>query len=238
MNLTVCHRSRRGLFGFCAAAFAFLPFRALAQQDTFQRDPVETYGARLLGVIIATGVVLVLYTLIRYRGNVSGPVAWALVAAGVVVFPILMLSVGLTLAFERVKTVQLCGSCHLTMKAYVDDMENPNSNSLAAVHYANRYIAENQCYVCHTAYGMLGTFEAKEQGAIDVYKYYTHTFQFPLKLRHPYRDRDCLKCHAETPKFREAHEDSKDRILAGKLSCMQCHVETHPAHIVAQSVNP
>lgn len=238
MNLTARQRARIRVSGFCVAGFALLPSAAFAQQETFQRDPVDTYGARLLGVIIAIGLALVLYTLVRYRGSVAGPVGWGFLATGAAVLPVLMLSVGMTLAFERVKTVQLCGSCHLTMKAYVDDMENPNSTSLAAVHFTNRYIAEDQCFVCHTAYGMLGSFQAKEQGIIDVYKYYTRTFQFPLKLRHPYRDGDCLKCHAEATKFREAHEDSKAAIFAGKLTCMQCHAETHPAHLVAQGMTP
>ena len=188
--------------------------------------------------MIAIGIALVLYTLIRYRGIVAGPVGWSLMILGVGVLPLMMSGMGMTLVFERVKTVQLCGSCHLTMKAYVDDMENPRSSSLAALHYTNRYIAEDQCYVCHTAYGMLGTFEAKEQGLIDVYKYYTHTFHFPLKLREPYHDRDCLKCHAEATKFQEAHADFKEGIFSGQLQCMQCHAETHPAHLVAQGQNP
>jgi hypothetical protein len=147
--------------------------------------------------------------------------------------------VGNFLVFERAKTVQLCGSCHLTMKVYVDDMKNPLSNSMAAVHYTNRYIAENQCYECHTSYGMSGTLEAKEQGMIDVYRYYTHTFHLPLKLRHPYRDSDCLKCHAEAAKFATAHQDCLQRIFAGQLSCMQCHAEANPAHnVVARELRP
>jgi len=147
--------------------------------------------------------------------------------------------VGTILALERVRTVPLCGSCHLTMKPYVDDMMNPKSNSLAAVHYTNRYIAENQCYECHTSYGMLGTLESKEQGIVDVYKYYTRTFQLPLQLRHPYRDQDCLKCHAGAKKWIIAHEDSQEKIFAGKVSCMQCHAETSPAHtLMTQESKP
>jgi cytochrome c nitrite reductase small subunit len=219
----------------CAVFSLCGPTELMAQQGMYQRDPVDVYAARLLTVMIALGIGLVLYSMVRYRGIVGGPVAWGLVIAGAGVLPLLMTGMGMTLVFERVKTVQLCGSCHLTMKAYVDDMKNPQSRSMAAIHFTNRYIAEDQCYVCHTAYGLLGTFEAKEQGVIDVYKYYTRTFEFPLKLRHPYRDRDCLKCHAEATKFLEAHQDSKEEIFAGKLTCMQCHSETHPAHIVAQT---
>ena len=47
------------------------------------------------------------------------------------------------------------------MQVYVDDMLDSESESLAAVHYKNRYIPSNQCYDCHTSYGMFGTVEAK-----------------------------------------------------------------------------
>jgi hypothetical protein len=87
--------------------------------------------------------------------------------------------------------------------------------------------------------GFPGTLEAKEQGVIDVYRYYTHTFHLPLKLRHPYRDRDCLKCHAEATKWIAAHQDCQEAIFAGKMSCMQCHAEANPAHnVVAQELHP
>jgi cytochrome c nitrite reductase small subunit len=208
------------------------PLTACAQQGLYQRDLVDQYGSRFLVVVIVIGSLVVLFSLLRYRGCDTGPVSWGLLIAGTTLFPLILSGVGTFLIVGRVKTVPLCGSCHLTMKSYVDDMKNPNSNSLAAVHYANRYIAENQCYECHTAYGLLGTVEAKKQGAIDVYRYYTHTFQLPLKLRHPYRDEDCLKCHAEASKFVSAHADFQSKIFAGELHCMQCHAENRPAHIL------
>jgi len=217
------------------ALLVSVPARALAQQQAFQQDPVDQYGSHFLTVVIFIGVGLVLYSLFRYRGKDVGPISWGLLIAGAIVFPMILSGVGTILVFERVKTVQLCGSCHLTMKSYVDDMMNPNSNSLAAVHYTNRYIAENQCYECHTSYGMSGTLEAKKQGIIDIYKYYTRTFQLPLQLRHPYRDGDCLKCHAGATKFIAAHEETQERIFAGKLTCMQCHAETNPAHNVGRA---
>ncbi|MFZ0739891.1 MAG: NapC/NirT family cytochrome c [Candidatus Acidiferrales bacterium] len=235
--LVVSARHALRLFAVCC--WFACPAVARAQQDAFQQDPVDQYGSRLLAVVIVVGIGLVLFSLFRYRGRDVGPVSWGFLIAGTCVFPMILSGFGTILVVERVKTVQLCGSCHLTMKSYVDDMMNPDSNSLAAVHYTNRYIAQNQCYECHTSYGMFGTLEAKKQGFVDVYKYYTHTFQLPLKLRHPYRDADCLKCHAQSSKFLSAHEDSRQAIFAGKLTCMQCHAETNPAHnLVAQEPHP
>lgn len=228
-------------YGACAAVLVSLPTEAIAQQQAFQQDPVDQYMSRFLAVVILIGAGLAFWSLFRYRGRDVGATSWGFLIAGTSVFPIILSGVGTILALERVRTVPLCGSCHLTMKSYVDDMMNPKSNSLAAVHYANRYIAENQCYECHTSYGMLGTLQAKKQGVIDVYKYYTHTFELPLQLRGPYRDGDCLKCHAGATKWIAAHEESQQRIFAGKLTCMQCHAETTPAHnhnLVAQELNP
>ena len=56
------------------------------------------------------------------------------------------------------------------MQSFVDDMRDPKSESMAAVHFKNKYIPDNQCYVCHTSYGMFGTVEAKMSGMIDVYR--------------------------------------------------------------------
>jgi len=226
-------------YGVSGAVLLFVPARAMAQQHAFQQDPVDQYISRCLSVVIFIGVALVLWSLVRYRGRDVGVISWGFLIAGTCIFPMMLTGVGTILVFERVRTVPVCASCHLTMKSYVDDMMNPKSNSLAAVHYTNRYIAENQCYECHTSYGMLGTLQSKKQGVIDVYKYYTHTFQLPLQLRQPYRDGDCLKCHAGATKFIAAHEESQEKIFAGKVTCMQCHAETHPAHtLVAQEFNP
>jgi len=208
-------------------------FATYAQENSYQKDLVDQYGSRFLGAVILIGAAVVLFSLIHYRGTDVGLVSWGLLIAGTTIFPLILLGTGTFLVVERAKNVQLCGSCHLTMKAYVDDMKNPRSNSLAAVHFANRYIAENQCYECHTAYGLLGSFEAKKNGVIEVYRYYTRTFQLPVQLRHPYRDADCLKCHAGAIKFITAHADFQQRIFAGQLSCMQCHAVNRPAHILS-----
>jgi len=217
---------------FVLVADLMWPATMSAQGNLYERDLVDQYGSRFLTIIIVIGAALVIFSLIRFRGRDTGPIAWAFLIAGTILFPLILSGAGTFLVVERVKTVQLCGSCHLTMKPYVDDMENPKSKSLAAIHYANRYISVNQCYECHTAYGLLGTLEAKKQGMIDVFRYYTRTFQLPLKLSSPYRDADCLKCHAAAVKWVEAHAEFEKRIFAGQLTCMQCHAETTPAHLL------
>jgi len=232
---------RRGSFiASLAACLLLFPFIARAQQEgaAFQQDPVEQVAARVVAALAILGIVVVIFSLLKYKGAAVGPISWGLLIAGAVGFPLLMTGVGTILVFERAERVQFCASCHLTMRAFVDDMENPKSNSLAALHYKNRYIPDDQCYTCHTSYGLFGTVQAKKEGLNDVYKYYTRTFHLPIKLRHPYPNTDCLKCHAGSVKWIADHEDYKDALFSGEATCMQCHADSNPAHNVAQSVTP
>ena len=218
------------------AGFALLPAQLFAQEASrFQQDPVEQYGARALTLVIVLGIAVVLFSLVKYRGRISGPISWAVLAFGVAILPALSSGFGTVLVFERAERVEFCESCHLTMKAFVADMKNPQSESLAALHYKNRYIPDNQCYVCHTGYGLFGTVQAKREGMHDVFVYYTRTFKLPVKLRHPYPNNDCLKCHADSAKWLGVHGDFKEDLFAGKTSCLDCHGQTNPPHTLATS---
>ncbi|MFZ3216502.1 MAG: NapC/NirT family cytochrome c [Candidatus Acidiferrales bacterium] len=228
------------LAGLLLSGVVLFPAVARAQQEAarFQQDPVEHFAARLVGSLAIIGVGLVIFSLLKYHGTAVGPVSWTLLLVGAVVFPLLLTGVGTILVFERAERVEFCASCHLTMKSFVDDMKNPASNSLAALHYKNRYIPDDQCYACHTSYGLFGTVQAKKEGLNDVYKYYTRTFHLPIKLRHPYPNTDCLKCHAGSVKWNDTHADYKDALFSGEATCMQCHADSNPAHNIAQVVAP
>jgi len=205
-----------------------------AQESTpFQQDPVEFYAGRLLTALLFLGIGLVLYSIFRYRGRLTGWMSWASLALGVVIVPVTTISLGMLLVLEKAEQVEFCGSCHLTMKTYVDDLKNPTSHSLAAIHYQNKYIPTNQCYQCHTSYGMFGTIEAKSAGMIDVYKYYTRTFHLPIRMRTPYPNADCLKCHAESAKWKPLHKDIKASLFSGGTKCMECHGADNPAHTLS-----
>ncbi|MBZ5567699.1 MAG: NapC/NirT family cytochrome c [Acidobacteriia bacterium] len=221
------------------AALALTPLLLRAQEiSRFQRDPVEHFGARLLAAVIVIGIAVVLYSLVRYRGRTLSAASWGVLALGVGVLPVVSSGVGTVLVFERAERVEFCESCHLTMQAFVSDMKNPKSESLAALHYKNRYIPDDQCYICHTSYGLFGTVEAKKEGMHDVWVYYTRTFKLPVKLRHPYPNTDCLKCHAESVKWLGVHDEFKASLFSGETSCMQCHGATNPAHNVPGEVKP
>lgn len=209
-----------------------VPVGTGVQADVSKFDPVAHYASRFLAGLIVVGVALVLYSLVRYRGKTAGWASWGVLILGAGLVPVVVSSAGGVLVFQRSQRVGLCNSCHLAMKPYVDDMKNPKSQSLAAIHYTNRYIADDQCYVCHTSYGMFGTLQAKEQGLFDVYKYYTHAFTVPVKMRQPYSNNDCLKCHAGSAKFLASHKHDREAMFADEVSCMQCHEDDNPAHNV------
>jgi len=202
-----------------------------AADAALPRDPVELYGSRLLIATLVLGIALVLYSLARYRGRVASRGAWVVLIAGVCVLPLASIGFGSLLVFERAERVEFCSSCHLAMKPYVDDMIDPSSRSLAALHYRNRYIPRNQCYNCHTSFGLFGTVQAKIAGVIDVHRYYTRAFRLPLAMREPYANTDCLKCHAGAVRWVAAHDEAKEAILGGKVTCMSCHGDANPAHV-------
>jgi len=230
--MTTFTRRLKYLRTFCVCN-ALLP-HVQAAKLPFENDPAEYYGSRFLLATLFLGAGLILYSLIRYRGRLQSSASWMLLLAGVVAVPSISTMFGTLLVFERAERVEFCGSCHKAMQAYVDDMENPMSGSLASIHYRNRYVPRNQCYTCHTSFGLFGTVQAKIAGVIDVHKYYTGSFRQQIEMREPYRNDDCLKCHAGAVKWSVNHADSRDSILAGKASCLSCHGKAHPAHTLRQ----
>jgi len=84
--------------------------------------------------------------------------------------------------FEGVHEVRGCASCHV-MLPMVNDLRDPNSGTLAARHFKNKWIAENQCYHCHSDYGFDGNLEAKMTGYRHLARYTTHTYKEPIAAR-------------------------------------------------------
>ena len=130
---------------------------------------------------------------------------------------------------------------------YVDDMKNKKSETLAALHYNNRYIQENQCYRCHSDYGVWGTVEARGRGLSHLYHWVTNSAtargEGQIKLYGTYQNSLCLSCHSGSQKFLEAQVEEVKihkaiaKELLGKdsdtgaptMSCLICHSPAHPA---------
>jgi nitrate/TMAO reductase-like tetraheme cytochrome c subunit len=198
----------------------------------FQYDPVEHWAARFLAYVLIVTIVVVCYLLFRaYRGRLTGVTGKGLLLVGVVLLPSFSVATGTLLVFIRAERVEFCASCHHVMQAYADDMIDPASSGLAAVHFTNQYIPTDQCYECHTSYGLFGTVEAKMHGVVEVLRYYTGTYKTPIRTWKPYSNSDCLKCHARSKKWLslDAHSDEeiKNELFEDTTSCMSCHDTAH-----------
>lgn len=198
----------------------------------FQFDPVEHWAARILVWVLLVSLAVVGFILIRsIQGRLNGIAGKGLLIGGVVLLPSFSVATGMLLVFARAERVEFCGSCHKIMAGYVRDMTDPSGSGLAAVHFKYQYIESNQCYECHTSYGLFGTVEAKIHGVGEVLRYYTGSYELPLSMWNPYPNGDCLKCHARSSKWlgQEEHVlgQAKRDLFDGTTSCMSCHDAAH-----------
>ena len=146
------------------------------------------------------------------------------------VVPLALVFFAYTYGMTASEKVEACASCHI-MAPWVNDLHDGKSDTLAAVHFKNRYIQENHCYTCHSDYGMFGTMHAKWEGLGHIARYSTGIYELPIKIAHPYPNWRCLNCHAASQKFLDPKKHPKEDIpdlMSGKTSCIDCHGPAHP----------
>ena len=210
----------------------------------------ETYrwGSALdWGVILTTALcVLILAGVIAarivYRNRqTEGNALWVhLLALGI--FPLFLLVFGNFTMLEYATQERFCATCHLTMQPYVDDLHNPDSKSLAARHFQDRFAPGTECYSCHADYGIHGTFEAKLTGLRHVYKYHTRTYRVPIKMPRAFQNTLCLKCHNGARRFmaEDSHVGADKKVLEELVTtatpCVECHKHMH--EIPKQAARP
>jgi len=211
---------------------------AEAASTAVQGGEVARWGTALDWAIALTAgisaviLICIVASLIVYRGRqTEGSALWVhLLSLGVL--PLVLLAIGNFATLEYATEVQFCGSCHLTMKPYIDDLHNPKSQSLASLHAQNRMSPGAQCYACHANYGIHGTITAKLTGLRHVYKYNTGTYHLPLKMPEPFENTLCLKCHNGAKRFmaQDVHlENGKvsEELRTNKTECVSCHAPAH-----------
>jgi len=179
-------------------------------------------------LILGSGA-LVAYTLITRRRRITEEQSKWLLFLGVAVLPIPAVLLSGVVGVEHSKAVSFCNSCH-PMDPFLDDMRDIDSETLAAVHFKNRFIQKEHCYTCHTDYGIFGTMEAKLAGLGHIYMDATGRWDAPISLSKPYQFRICLNCHAGALKFEleEDHEDVIEEVVNGETDCTECHEMGHP----------
>jgi len=131
--------------------------------------------------------------------------------------------------FEGVHEVRACASCHV-MLPMVNDMRDPASETLAARHYKNKWVAKDQCYQCHSDYGLGGDLEAKMTGFRHLARYTTRTYKEPIVGRVAFNNQNCLQCHEGTPKWVavEPHVTAREELVTNQMKCIDCHGDPHP----------
>ena len=164
------------------------------------------------------------------RPGALTPTARGWLFVSVALVPMMIAFLAFAHGLEDSATVRSCASCH-TMTPFVEDLRNVKSDTLAALHFKNRYILQNHCYTCHSDYGLAGTAKAKVAGLGHVWRYTTGSYALPIKLAQPYSTVRCLGCHAQSQKFLTSAGHPQEEIQAlrtDKTSCLDCHGPAHP----------
>lgn len=206
--------------------------QAYAASGGPQEGITGTEFARMLGIALGLVVLaLIVFVLTRYRKSLMNPTARWLHLLSLCIVPAFILFLGNFVAYEEAKEVSFCASCHPVMDPYVNDIKDPKSTTLAAIHNQNRYIQEAICYSCHVGYGINGTMQAKLNGLIHLYKFYAGTASHPIKLYQPFSNSNCLRCHTGAKKFAEkdVHVGIMNELTSNAMSCLDCHGPPHPA---------
>ena len=184
-------------------------------------------GVGLTLAVLNVFLLLWVWRSVRARG-VTGT-SKAMLFGAILVLPVMVVFLATAHGMDESMKVEACGACH-AMDGHVADLRNPKSDSLAATHYKNRYIQGDQCYTCHSDYGMFGTVSAKLEGLGHVYHNITDSYEKPIKIRKPFSNVRCFGCHYGAANFVAKHDkDEIPNLVSGKDSCLDCHGPAHHA---------
>lgn len=150
------------------------------------------------------------------------------------IFPVFAGLLGVENHIDRSKRTSFCLSCHV-MEPYGHSLYVDDSSYIPAAHFQNGRVPRDEaCYTCHTDYTIFGGFKSKLRGLHHIYAQYISKPQQPIKLYHPYNNRECLHCHEGSRSFEQGAIHTADPqtmadIKSNKLSCLSsgCHDTLH-----------
>lgn len=223
-------------FRAMAALLALLAYAAAAAAEEALPQPrgwIGTISDWVQGFGIALALLNLVVLVLAWRSLRPGEVTpttrgWLLVAVGLM--PAMVAFLSFAHGLESSSTVASCGACHV-MTPFVEDLRDIKSDTLAAMHFKNRYIQENQCFTCHADYGLGGTLQGKLEGLGHVWRYTTGSYTLPIRIANPYPNHRCLQCHGASQKFLNSAGHPKEQIpnlMTGETSCLECHGPAHP----------
>ena len=204
--------------------------------DVVTAEPGSLFVRTAVLILCLIAIALVAwYAILDRRPSADPTMRWVLLVAFLILSP-LVFALSFGLAIESSKPNTFCDSCHV-MNPYVADLRNEDSEHLAAMHYQFRWIADHQCYTCHSDYGLFGDAGAKLAGLRHFWKYYFTGYDTPLKIHGRYNNERCLFCHGPVKSWREVpeHQKNADAIATSETSCIgaNCHVSPHPKQAAA-----
>src|SRR5262249_27469941 len=100
--------------------------------------PFAQIWARLIGLsLVSAAALLIIYTLVFRRQRLYEASSKWMLFIGICLLPTPVMFLSTAVGLEQSKNVEFCMSCHV-MKPFVDDLKDPTSKTLAALHYKNR----------------------------------------------------------------------------------------------------
>jgi hypothetical protein len=189
-----------------------------------------------VSVLLAITVTIV--ALVVVRPQITAARGGKILAfVGLFILPVFAGLLGFNNHVERSKQTKFCLTCHI-MGPYGRSLYLEDAAYIPAAHFQNNRVPRDEaCYTCHTDYTLYtGGVKAKFRGLHHIYAQYVGTPRQPVKLYHPFNNRECLHCHLGARSFEQgaAHGAVMDDIKSNQLSCVSsgCH---DMVHNVAQS---
>lgn len=205
-----------------------------SRQSLLEMHPVFAWTAVAFALLAAAILIWFLWRRPPFDGTTK-----ILLLFGFGVFPIAAATSVNVVGVGHTRMRGFCGSCHV-MEPFTDDAASLESASLAAVHARNNAFGLDNCYQCHSDYGMFGQVITKIGGLNHVYEYYTEYHDKTIdealdeiRLYQPFPNTNCIQCHStRTPKWLEVreHRSLVEDVRSGEVSCMGsgCHGPAHP----------
>lgn len=145
------------------------------------------------------------------------------------ILPILATGLGASIHLEHSTSTQFCLSCHV-MEGHGKSLYIDDPTYVPAAHFQNNRIPKDQaCFTCHTDYTMFGDVNAKLRGLQHLYVYYLKGAPSKLALYEPFKNRECLHCHAKGRSYEETspHTEMAEQLASNDMSCLTCHTKIH-----------
>ncbi len=183
--------------------------------------------------LVASVISVVILLWYLARRPPLGRMTKVLLLFGLGIMPLGVALTGNIAGFEYTLNRKFCGSCHV-MLPYTMDAEDPNSNSLAAIHSRNKSFGEESCYTCHADYQLFGAMTTKVNGLKHLFYYiteYANTGPYgeggkPIHMYKQFQNTMCTRCHSTTaPNWlkNENHAGAIEDIRKGDVKCIDCH---------------